>query len=52
MEENKSTELSRKFRERKAQAGESEIRGIYAKKELHKIIKGKIKKLVFKESQK
>lgn len=52
MEENKSTELSRKFRARKVEAGESEIRGVYAKTELHKIIKDKLKKLVVKVSQK
>jgi len=42
---NKNTEASQKFRAKKDAAGLKEVRGIFAPKVIHKIIKEKIKKL-------
>ncbi len=40
-----STNRVREFRKRQAEAGKSEVRGIYAKPEIHPAIKDSAKKL-------
>lgn len=43
-----NTEKQKTFRQRKAEAGESEVRGVFARTDLHPEIKAKIKRMIKK----